>query len=64
MQEVIRHLNHTRMHLARAARQVEKLPHSERRALMYSMICNQGKVLTLILALAKQEDDERAGKEE
>ena len=60
MQEVMHNLTHTLAYLARATRAIEKLPHSERRALMYSMISNQGKVLSLVLELAKQEEEKGA----
>ena len=57
-EELTNQLNDTVACLASAIRKVEELPHSERRALMYSMLCNQGKVLGFVLGLARQEERE------
>ncbi len=62
MQRVIDRLNDTFVYLAEATNEVEKLPHSERQALMYGMLCNQGKVLNLLLELARQEKEETCEK--
>ena len=61
MLPLIDDLNETIAYLARATRKVEELPHSQRQALMYGMICDQGTVLSLILELAEQEAKEGGG---
>jgi len=58
MSKLTRALEDTSRCLATAASEVEQLPHSERRILIWSMLMNQGKVLTLILELARQEEKE------
>ncbi|MCK4299407.1 MAG: hypothetical protein KAX80_07735, partial [Planctomycetes bacterium] len=60
-EELTNQLNDTVACLASAIRKVEELPHSQRQALMYGMICDQGTVLSLILELAEQEAKEGGG---
>lgn len=54
MKDVLYCLRHAIQWTSRATKQIEKLPHSEKRITMYGLICNIGKLLDLVMTLAKQ----------
>lgn len=58
MQEVIRHLNHTLMHLARATRQAEKLPETGGVLAARFMIVNSIESVKSVLELLRREKEE------
>lgn len=51
-----RELTYAQEHLATAIRKIERLPHSDKRILLCSMLRNQGRVLSTIRVLARQEE--------